>query len=481
MSLATMVYLADTRIERVVHGQDSWSREIELEIPVSNVELWETQIHTAERMLKFLTGDLWKITLSSRIWQFSKSDEVGEKSNKYDEVSLFSGGMDSLISTINLMEDKKNTLLISHAGEGLTKNAQKNIVDRFDLLYPDVLHTWLDLWMVFPNDYIPEGGNDNNTRSRSFLFIGYAIFTMSGMDNISELLVPENGLIALNVPLDETRVGSFSTRTTHPFYLSLWNELLRGLRLNISVKNPYWNKTKGEMASECKNKDVLYETMKLSFSCSSPGKARWKKLSPQHCGYCVPCLIRRAAMYPQLISSGYDDMSLFKALFEKSHYIGEVGLDFSKEYIQTKEVQVHVFHDIVKLCEQCGEKVVSVHYLKSANTVIEILREYRTQRSNKYIFHWFTGTIPQLEKAIELGCYFSINPSMLKTKSGLEIINTVPVERMLLETDAPFTFKVQHIEEIEKELNRAALKISDIVKSDMMDIFCENAKEVFRY
>lgn len=186
-------------------------------------------------------------------------------------------------------------------------------------------------------------------------------------------------------------------------------------------------------------------------------------------------------MHPQLISSGYDDVSLFKALFEKSHYIGEVGLDFSKEYIQTKEVQVHVFRDIVKLCEQCGEKVVSVHSLKSANTVIEILREYRTQRSNKYIFHWFTGTIPQLEKAIELGCYFSINPSMLKTKSGLEIINTVPVERMLLETDAPFTFKVQHIEEIEKELNRAALKISDIVKSDMMDIFCENAKEVFRY
>ena len=266
-----MVYLADTRIERVVHGQDSWSREIELEIPVSNVELWETQIYTVERMLKFLTGDLWKITLSSRMWQFSKPDEIGEKSNKYDEVSLFSGGMDSLISTINLMEDKKNTLLISHAGEGLTKNAQKNIVDKFELLYPDVLHTWLDLWMVFPNNYIPEGGNDNNTRSRSFLFIGYAIFAMSGMDNISELLVPENGLIALNVPLDETRVGSFSTRTTHPFYLSLWNELLRGLRLNISVKNPYWNKTKGEMASECKNKDVLYETMKLSFSCSSPG------------------------------------------------------------------------------------------------------------------------------------------------------------------------------------------------------------------
>lgn len=68
----------------------------------------------------------------------------------------------------------------------------------------------------------------------------------------------------------------------------MWNELLVGLGLNLSVKNPYWNKTKGEMAGECKNKDVLYETMKLSFSCSSPGKARWKQLSQQHCGYCVP-------------------------------------------------------------------------------------------------------------------------------------------------------------------------------------------------
>ena len=59
-------------------------------------------------------------------------------------------------------------------------------------------------------------------------------------------------------------------------------------------------------------------------------------------------------MHPQLISSGYDGMRLFKALFERSHYIGKVALDFSKEYIQTKETQIHGFRDIVKLCEQCG-------------------------------------------------------------------------------------------------------------------------------
>ena len=62
-----------------------------------------------------------------------------------------------------------------------------------------------------------------------------------------------------------------------------------------------------------------------------------------------------------------------------------------------------------------------------------------------------------MKKAIELGGYFSINPRMLKTKSGLEVINTVTIERMLLETDAPFTVKPQHVEDIEIEL-RSGIK-----------------------
>ena len=78
-------------------------------------------------------------------------------------------------------------------------------------------------------------------------------------------------------------------------------------------------------------------------------------------------------MHPQLISSGYDDMQLFESLFSESHYIGEVGLDFGKGYIQTKELQIKVFSEIIKLCEQYGERVVSIHALKSTNKVIEIL------------------------------------------------------------------------------------------------------------
>jgi hypothetical protein len=117
------------------------------------------------------------------------------------------------------------------------------------------------------------------------------------MIGVNVLQVPENGLIALNVPLDTLRIGSHSTRTTHPFYMNLWNKALSELSLPYSVDNPYWNKTKGEMADECLNKEFLRDVISKSTSCSSPHKSRWERNTAKHCGYCVPCLIRRAAIH----------------------------------------------------------------------------------------------------------------------------------------------------------------------------------------
>ncbi len=108
--------------------------------------------------------------------------------------------------------------------------------------------------------------------------------------------VPENGLIALNVPLDPLRLGSNSTRTTHPYYMARWNDLLSELGINGRVENPYWDKTKGEMASACENPALLARLAPDSLSCSSPTKGRWQGLGIEHCGYCLPCLIRRAAL-----------------------------------------------------------------------------------------------------------------------------------------------------------------------------------------
>lgn len=296
MAFATLVYLADTRISRTIHSQDSWTREIAIQLPVMNLEAWNDASVDLTRMLDFLTGDKWSVTFEQRNKKFDDLLVCSEEQKEFDVVSLFSGGMDSLISTINYLEDKKNIVLISHAGDSFTKNAQTNILKVFKEKYPEIMPLQLDLWMVFEQEFIPQGETENTTRSRSFLFIAFAVFAISGIPIINKLEVPENGLIALNVPLDNLRVGSHSTRTTHPFYLGMWNKVLSKLGLNITVENPYWDKTKGEMADECKNKELLFRMMKKSVSCSSPVKATWRKLPPQHCGFCVPCLIRRAAM-----------------------------------------------------------------------------------------------------------------------------------------------------------------------------------------
>ncbi|MBQ3258629.1 MAG: hypothetical protein IJA67_14655 [Oscillospiraceae bacterium] len=296
LCLATLVYLADTRISRVNHSQDSWTREITISLPVYNVDSWNTSVHIIKRMLNFLTGDLWEIEFTHRTTELSFLPNPLVHPIELDAVTLFSGGMDSLIASINFLEDGSKIAFISHAADSYTKNSQTKLLSHFNRNYPQNKPIYFDLWTNFEDRLLEFGGGENSTRSRSFLFIAYGICVLSGIPNVDTLYVPENALIALNVPLDSLRIGSHSTRTTHPFYLTCWNLLLSEIKMNKSVINPYWNKTKGEMADECKNKDLLHSIISDSISCSSPQKVRYKGVHPQHCGYCVPCIIRRAAM-----------------------------------------------------------------------------------------------------------------------------------------------------------------------------------------
>ena len=134
------------------------------------------------------------------------------------------------------------------------------------------------------------------TRGRSFLFFALATLAASGLDGTPIIYVPENGVISLNVPLDPLRVGAWSTRTTHPFYMARWQDLLGQIGIAASFENLYRFKTKGEMLADCGNAPLVKQHVAETISCSSITKARWQGLSPGHCGFCVPCLIRRAAI-----------------------------------------------------------------------------------------------------------------------------------------------------------------------------------------
>lgn len=297
--LAAHIHAADTRISRAEQSQDSWTREIRLVVPVSDPLRWGKAISTLTSMLNFLTGDRWTIGFRSRPEKFAAIAQEAPPtllSPPFDSLSLFSGGLDSLIGAIDLLKRGKTPLLVSHFGEGATSDAQTKLFTKLKKQYAGSAFERLRVGMTFDDGLVKGVGSENSTRGRSFLFIALGVFAGTGFATSFTLRVPENGLIALNVPLDPLRLGSNSTRTTHPYYMARWNDLLSNLGIDGRVENPYWNKTKGEMTAACEDKKMLFKLASDSLSCSSPTKGRWKGLGIEHCGYCLPCLIRRAAL-----------------------------------------------------------------------------------------------------------------------------------------------------------------------------------------
>jgi hypothetical protein len=299
MILATLVHAADTRVARASESQDGWTRELRVVVPVSDRARWRATAGVLVTLLDFLTGDRWIVDFRqrpARAGAVSAQQRARLVRPRFDDLALFSGGLDSLIGAIDALEAGRSPLFISHAGEGATSAAQSALFDGLKRRYPQQHFERLRLWMAFPDNFVSGVAGENTTRGRSFLFFALGVFAGTGLPDDPSLKVPENGLIALNVPLDPLRLGSLSTRTTHPYYMARWNELLGLLDVPVRVENPYWDKTKGEMAQCCAEPALLRQLSASSLSCSAPTKGRWQGLGSQHCGYCLPCLIRRAAL-----------------------------------------------------------------------------------------------------------------------------------------------------------------------------------------
>lgn len=301
--LSAVITAADTRISRSSESQDSWTREIDLYVPVLKPELFEPHATFIGQMLAFLTGDRWRIFVRPRPKEYAALVEKKQLAvASFDSVCLFSGGLDSFIGAIDLLAAKRNPLLISHYWENST-SSQEICAQRIGAVYGDMDPRHVRARIGFNNNLVKGSESETTTRGRSFLFLGMAVLAASGLTD-PDIVVPENGLISLNVPLDPLRLGAWSTRTTHPFYLARWQELLDRLGLPGTIINPYRFQTKGEMVKGCCNQSLLRKYAAETISCSSISKGRWKKLSKGHCGHCTPCLIRRSALIAGL---GKDD------------------------------------------------------------------------------------------------------------------------------------------------------------------------------
>lgn len=129
------------------------------------------------------------------------------------------------------------------------------------------------------------------------------------------------------------------------------------------------------------------------------------------------------------------ELEVFDTQVATTSFIGEVGLDFAPRHLENKKRQVQVFTHI--LGRATAGHVLSIHAVRSAGAVVDLIEETATQATA--VIHWFSGTSDELTRLMRAGGYISVNPRMLETKRGRAFIRQVPAERLLLETDFPAT------------------------------------------
>lgn len=150
---------------------------------------------------------------------------------------------------------------------------------------------------------------ETTLRSRLLLLIALGMYAARSLGPDVPLATPENGVIALNVPLTPPRAGSCSTRTMHPLFLERLTDAMRKVGITSPLSNPLELQTKGEVHLGCPNAPLLRRLAVQSASCSHPTRRQiWvrKNGGERNCGYCMPCLFRRASMKAADWDSGYD-------------------------------------------------------------------------------------------------------------------------------------------------------------------------------
>lgn len=140
--------------------------------------------------------------------------------------------------------------------------------------------------------------------------------------------------------------------------------------------------------------------------------------------------------HPELVYQRRNELRIFFENIKRARYIGEIGLDYGKQNDANKNEQRRIFEKIIDACSEYNDKILTIHSRGSYKDVIEIIGD---NFPNKVIMHWYSGTLKELERAIDYGFYFSVNLPMTLSAKGTKTISSLPHDRILTESDGPFT------------------------------------------
>lgn len=144
-------------------------------------------------------------------------------------------------------------------------------------------------------------------------------------------------------------------------------------------------------------------------------------------------------LHPQVVRERKDELTALEQAIQETRFVGEIGLDGSPAHRSSLPDQVRILRRIFSACAEVGDRVLSLHTLRAAGAVLDLAEETRVYERNTLIYHWFTGTTSELERALRMGALISVNADMLRTEKGRSCARIAGVSRTLTESDLPFT------------------------------------------
>lgn len=295
VDLAAILYTADELCARS-SAADRWARMFDAVLPVRSPVLWRDAAPQLQDLLYFLSGDTFRFDWMRTNTVPALRNHRATIPEGFDTVCLFSGGADSLVGAYELLAEGKSVLLVGHQADGITASTQDRVVRFFKRRFEDRV-AFVQARVARSPRAAPEfelGAKVETThRPRSFLFLALAVAVATAAE-VDEIVIPENGLIALNSPLNVSRVGTLSTRTAHPRFVSGFGSWVRSIRAYRGrIRNPFLYMSKTDVVRRAPR--PLRPVLRQTLSCSHLGRSRWTGFHGHHCGYCIPCLYRRVA------------------------------------------------------------------------------------------------------------------------------------------------------------------------------------------
>lgn len=323
--IAIAVYLADRLSLRddPKHHKHNWVRQFKIKIAVRNLEIWQTDsvLSQLKDVLNYFTDDKWEFDFVELVGK-ERANEIQPKLQiplaSPPRVALYSGGLDSFAGAAQqLFDDSENPFIfVSGATNSRQIFRQRNQIKELIKIHSkrEVVYQSIGFGIHWNKLKHPKEETSQRTRGFLFMTLGSVTALNAGVDCLE---IYENGIGAINLPYDNSQVGTMNSRAINPAALIRMEKFIEAItERKFIIKNPYLFQTKGEM---CRHEIVnrMAHSVKETFSCDGFPVRTAKK--PQ-CGVCTSCLLRRLS----LESAGLSDLD------ESDHYLTDLCNVFSQ-------------------------------------------------------------------------------------------------------------------------------------------------------